>query len=183
MEDMQAKRLDQLVAEGKLTREQADQFQQNAGQLQMTIGRIAGMAGALLGTFAWLFILAVVLFLLHRLVLHAPLPYLKHVEIVGLSFMISVLGGLVTTLLMVITGSMFTNVGPALLITPFDPANKLHLLASSINAFTLWWLGVVAFGLSRVAQTSFAKVALVLFGLWALLRLGIIFSGLGAGGM
>jgi hypothetical protein len=35
----------------------------------------------------------------------------------------------------------------------------------------LWWLGVVALGLARVSNLAFSKLALLLFGLWAMLRL------------
>ena len=183
IEDAQNQRYEQLVADGKMTQEQVDQMQQRMGGLQMTIARIAGMVGAILGTFIWLFLLALVFFLTLRWIFHAPLAYMKTVEIVGLSLMIGVLGGLVTTLLMVITGSMFANLGPVLFLGEFDAQNKLHLLASSVNVFTLWWLGVVALGLARVSNVAFSKLALLLYGLWALLRLLIIFSGLGSGGM
>jgi hypothetical protein len=183
LEDMQTQRYEQLVADGKLTQEQADQIQKQMGDFQMTIGRIAGTVGALFATFAWLFLLALVFFLMMRWFFHAPLPYMKIVEVVGLSQMIGVLGGLVTTLLMVITGSMFSNLGPVLLLSDFDSANKLHLLASSVNVFTIWWLGVLALGLARVSDRSFATLALTLYGLWAALRLIIVYSGLGSGGM
>jgi hypothetical protein len=52
-----------------------------------------------------------------------------------------------------------------------------------VNVFTLWWLGVVALGLSRISPVSLGKTALVLYGLWAALRLIIIYSGLGGSGM
>jgi hypothetical protein len=183
MEELQAKRYEQLIADGKLTQEQADQIQQRMGDFQRTIGRIAGTVGALFATFLWLFLLAVVFFLMLRWCFGAPLPFMKVVEVVGLSQMIGVLGGLVTTLLIVITGSMFTNLGPVLLIPDFAADNKLHLMASSVNVFTLWWLGVLSIGLARVSNRSFTKLAFVLYGLWAALRLIIVFSGLGAGGM
>jgi hypothetical protein len=163
MEELQSQRYEQLVADGKMTQEQADQIQQRMGDFQRTIGRIAGTVGALVATFAWLFILAAVFFLMLRWGFRAPVPFMKVVEVVGLSQMIGVLGGLVTTLLMVITGSMFTNLGPTLLISDFSSDNKMHLLASSLNLFTLWWLGVLALGLARVSNRSFATVALVLY--------------------
>jgi hypothetical protein len=183
MEDIQNKRYEQLVADGKMTQEQVDQLQARMGDLQLTIMRIGGTVGALFGTFFWLFLMSLVFFLLLRWGFRTPQPFMKIVEVVGLSQMIGVLGGLVTTLLIVITGSMFTNLGPALLISDFDPGNKLHLLASSVNVFTLWWLGVVALGLSRISRVSLGKTALVLYGLWAALRLIIIYSGLGGSGM
>jgi hypothetical protein len=183
MEDLQAERYQRLVDDGKMTQQQVDQLQQRMGSLQMTIGRIAGMVGALLMGFIWLFLLALVFHLMLRWVFHSPLSYLKTVEIVGLSLMIGVLGGLVNTLLMVITGSMFANLGPVLLINDFDTGDKLHLLASSVNLFTLWWLGVLAMGLARVSDLAFSKLALTLFGLWAMLRLIIVVSGIGSSGM
>jgi hypothetical protein len=44
-------------------------------------------------------------------------------------------------------------------------------------------LGVVALGLARISQLSFGKLALALYGLWAVLRLIIVYSGLGSSGM
>ena len=183
MEDIQNKRYEQLVADGKMTQEQVNQLQERMGDLQLTIMRIGGTVGALFGTFFWLFFMSLVFFLILRWGFRTPLPFMRIVEVVGLSQMIGVLGGLVTTLLIVITGSMFTNLGPVLLVSDFDSGNKLHLLASSVNLFTLWWLGVVAVGLSRTSQVSIGKTAIVLYGLWAALRLIIIYSGLGESGM
>jgi hypothetical protein len=181
--DAQAQQIQKSVDEGKMTQEQADKIQRDFGPMQATIIRIAGMIVAPIMVFAWLFIVSLVFFLMLRWVFHAPVPFMKTVEVVGLSQMIGVLGGLVTTLLMVITGSMFANAGPVLAISDFDVGNKLHLLASSVNLMTLWWLGVVSIGLARVSQVSFAKLALALFGIWAILRLLIVFSGLGSSGM
>ncbi|MCL4178061.1 MAG: YIP1 family protein [Verrucomicrobia bacterium] len=182
MEDIQTERFEQLVADGKMTQEQADQFQQRFGDLQVTMLRIAGVVASPFIAFIWVFLLALVLFLMLRWVFHTRLPYMKTVEIVGLAGMIGVLGGLVTTLLMVISGNLFANFGPMLMISSFDPGNKAHLLASSVNLFTLWWLGVLALGLARVSRVSFGKLAAVLYGLWAALCLAVVFSGIASGG-
>jgi hypothetical protein len=78
---------------------------------------------------------------------------------------------------------MLVSLGPALLIDELQPDNKVHLLLLSVNVMTLWYLGVMAVGLAKLAGSTWLKPALWLYGLWAVLRLGIVFSGLGTQGM
>ena len=65
--------------------------------------------------------------------------------------------------------------GPALLIHDHDPANKTHLLLSSLNVMTLWYIAVVAIGLARLSSVSFAKAGSWMFGVWVLFKLGSVF--------
>jgi hypothetical protein len=183
LQERQARQYEKLVQEGKLKAEDVEKIQERMGQMGITIIKISGSFGAVATTFAWLFLMALVLWLLGRWGLKAPFPYLKAVEVAGLSLMIGVLGSVVTTLLIVIKGSMLVSLGPALLIDELQPDNKVHLLLLSVNVMTLWYLGVMAVGLAKLAGSTWLKPALWLYGLWAVLRLGIVFSGLGTQGM
>ena len=56
-------------------------------------------------------------------------------------------------------------------------------MLSSLNLVTLWYVGVLSVGLSKLTGKPFLTAALWLYGIWAVLRAGIIFSGLGGSGM
>lgn len=183
MRTQQAVRFEKLVADGRMTAEQAEQAQAQMGDTPILIAKIAGSFGAVFFSFVWLFFLSLVLWLLARWVFKARFAYMKTVEVVGLCTMIGVLGGIVTLLVVVATGNMFMTPSPALLIPDFDTQNKIHLLVSSLNLVTLWYVGVLSMGLSKLTGKSFVTAALWLYGGWALLRVAIIFSGLGGTGM
>ena len=85
---------------------------------------------------------------------------MKAVETVGLSGMVYVLGGVVSMFMVVIYGNMYMTPGPVLLLGRFNPANKVHLMLSALNVISLWYIGVLALGLSRLSGGGFVKSAL-----------------------
>jgi hypothetical protein len=183
MREQQARQFEQMVEEGKMTQQQVDDIQAKMGDSQFLIIKIAGSVGALAVCFIWPFGLSLLLWLLAKWIFKSGLTYPKTIEMVGLCTMIGVLGGIVVMLLVVVKGNMHATLSPALLMRDFDPANKLHLVLSSLNLITLWYLGVLSVGLSRLTGKSFLTPALWIFGTWAVLRAAIILSGLGKAGM
>ena len=107
---------------------------------------------------------------------------MQAVEVAGLGMMITVLGGIVSLLLVVAKGSMFVSCSPALLLNELNPENKVHLALGALNAFTLWHLGVMSVGVSKLSGVSTAKAAGWLFGVWAVIKGAIILSGISAMG-
>jgi len=183
LEEQQAKKFEQMVEKGRMTREQAERIQGRMGDTQLTIIKVAGTFGAVFFSFFWLFFLSLLLWLLARWIFKARFAYMKAVEMVGLCTMIGVLGGIISMLVIVATGNMYMTPGPALLIREYDLENKMHLLLSSLNLVTLWYIGVLSLGLSKLTGKLFTTAALWLYGVWLVLRAGIILSGLGASGM
>lgn len=183
MREQQALQFEKMVDKGKMTRQQAEDIQSKMGDTQFLIIKISGSIGAVFACFVWPFGLSLLLWLLAKWIFKSGLAYMKTLEMVGLCTMIGVLGGIVVMLLVVVTGNMHATLSPALLMRDFDPANKLHLVLSSLNLVTLWYVGVLSVGLSRLTGKSFLAPALWLYGSWAVLRTGIILSGLGAAGM
>ena len=183
MREKQEQQLDKLVASGKMNAEDKQRAEAGIERLGTTLIKVSGSVGAVVGNFAWLLIAALVLKLFGRLAFQAPIAYPKALEIAGLAAMISVLGGIVQMLLVLVTGSLFVSLGPALLIQDFDAANKMHLALASVNIMTLWYLGVLAVGLAKLSRGGFAKAALWLFSLWGAFRVVAIFAGLAASGM
>lgn len=181
--DQQDQVIQKQVAAGKMTKAQAEQ----AGKLMERIGpltmKIGGCVGAVVGGFVWLFVLALVLWLLGRWVMKGDFSYLKAVEVAGLSGMIACLGAIVTTLLAVAQGKLGVTLGPALFLQNFDPLNKTHQLLAAVNVMTLWQIAVLALGLAKLSRASFARAAVLLYVLWAACRVALIFlSSLGIGG-
>jgi hypothetical protein len=158
--------LDHYVHEGTLTQGQADWL-----RLFITPGTapffFTQLAGTLLTAAAALFLLGAVLWRMGTSVLRRALPYGKALEVTGLTFVIAVLERIVTTILVVMTGSMFASPGPGLLLLG-NTAGNAFIILSSLNLFTFWELSVAAAGLSRICQRDFPKVLVLLLALWLL---------------
>lgn len=183
MRDAQEKKFDEQVTAGKMTRQQADQAIQ-VTQRFMTplLIKAFGSVGATVATFAWLFAIALPFWLVGRVVLKGEFGYLKAVEVVGLAGMITVLGTIVTMLIVVAMGSMAMNPGPVLLARDFDSANKLHRVLSALSLPMLWYLAVMATGLSRLTGKSWLVGAAWVFVPFVIIQGGLILLGIGGGG-
>jgi hypothetical protein len=175
--DQQIAAMQQQVEEGEITQEAMDQGLA-ASERFMTpkIMAIFGSFAAVIGGVAFTFFLGFVLWLLSRLIFKPQLQFFKAMEIVGLSAMISVLGGIVSALLMAITGSPQMSLGPALFVSDFNPANKVHAILAALNVFAFWYVGILALGLAVVTRHSIKKTGLVLFFGWAVLKFGGILA-------
>jgi hypothetical protein len=108
---------------------------------------------------------------------------MKAVEMTALAGMIMVLGTLVTMFLVVAKGNPMVNPGPMLLLENFDVKNKVHLVLGSLNAVTLWHVAVMGVGLAKLANVNVLRGLAWAFGLWALIRVLVIISPMGAMGM
>lgn len=180
--DQQAKVMDQQVKAGKLTQAQADQalsvMDKFAGP---TMLKIFGSVGAVFGSIVHVFWWAFVLWLMGLLFLKTKIPFLKTVEVAGLTTMILALGAVVTILLTVITGKLGMSPSLALTVGDFDLKNKMHLLLAAVNFFSFWQIGVAACGLSRLTGAPYTKTLLMLALYWLVFTL--FFIGIGFGQM
>jgi len=184
------KTIENKVAQGKLTRQQADQqiaAMQPILDKFMTpeIYKVVGIMSAIVVQPCMLFFFALLFWLVGAYVFHGSFEYMKAVEAVGLSTMISIPGTVIYMFLAVIWGSLYMTPGPVLLLNNFDPANPLHVLLQSLNPLLLWYLAVLSIALARLSGTSFAKAACWVFGLWGLLlalKLGLVILSAHSGG-
>ncbi len=178
MKDAREKGMRETVATGKMTQQQADQASEKIEKIfTPTIFKVIGILGSLIINPVRLFFWALVLWLVGNYALHGAFPYLKAVETVGLATMISLLGAIVNVLLKVIFVNLAITPGPALLVSHFDPANKVHVTLAALDVTDLWFLAVLSLGLARLSGARFWKAALWLFGisygLWAAFMLGL----------
>jgi hypothetical protein len=162
------KGIEKNVQEGKMTQERADQaYEQFArpGALMFTIFQIGGI---IIVTPIVFFLLGLVYWLIGKWALKASAPYMKAVEVVGLSSYISILATIITILLMLAMDSLHASPSLAIFVSGFDMENKLHLALAQVNIFTIWGLVVVGIGLAKLYQRDITRILVILFALWIL---------------
>ncbi|MDB6123970.1 MAG: hypothetical protein JWQ71_2963 [Pedosphaera sp.] len=173
IKDAEDKKIQQRVEQGKMKKQDADNAQAMIEKIMTpTVFKLIGIGGAVFGSSALLFLIAAIIWLLGRFLFKGEVTYLQALQVNGLSSMISVLGAIVAMLLVVIYGNVSMTPGPALLIRNFDPANKMHLLLSGLNVFSLWYVAVLSLGLARLSGAPFWKAAAWIFGIWGFFTLG-----------
>jgi hypothetical protein len=165
--EKQANVLDQQVKSGKAKQADADRALAftRAITAPAALKILGSMAAALVGVtrvFWWAF----VLWLLGRLFLKVRLGYLKTLEVAGLGLMISVLGTVVTLLLMVNLPRLFASPNLALALSDFDASGKSPLLLGVAYVFSFWLVAVFSVGLARLASVPFLRAAWLVFAAW-----------------
>jgi len=177
--EQQEQMIEKQVKAGTMSRADADRAEAMIGKMSNpTMLKVFGAFGAAAGGFVRLFWLGLVLWLLGRWFLKVRFGYLKAVEVAGLASMISVLGMIVTMLLVVNFGKLTSTPSLALAISDFDMKNKSHLLLGALNVFDFWLIGVMASGLARLAGVPFVRAAFLVLGYWIVAELVQIFTGL-----
>jgi hypothetical protein len=174
------KSIDEAVAQGKMTAAQAEKASEFM-QPDSMLFRIQQIIGITLITPIALFMLALVYWLLGKWGMSASAPYMKVVEVAGLTFFISILETIVTTLLAYGLDSLFAGPNLALFVTNYDIQNKLHMALSKVNLFTIWDLTVVSIGLSKLFQRHLPKVLVLVFALWIIWSVFTVFTGIRLG--
>jgi hypothetical protein len=160
--------LQEAIEKGQITREQAEQQYEQFAKPGSPWFTMLSIAGTLFGSLLILFALSFFYYLLGKSVMNATMPYMKVVEVVGLTFFIGALEQIITIVLMYAFDSIHTSPSLALLLTNVGPESKWHLALSKVNVFTLWDLTVTGIGLSTLFQRDLPKVLVLLFALWLL---------------
>ena len=176
------KGFEKSVQEGKMTQEQADQTYENYAKPGSTMFMISQIGGTIIVTPIVLFLVGLVYWLLGKFAMGATAPYMKVVEVVGLTFLIGTLEYIVTTCMMIGLDSIHGTPSLGAFVSGFDPQNKMHLALSKINIFTFWSLGVTSVGLSKLFQRDLAKVVVLVVALWIVWSVGTIALGMNFGG-
>jgi hypothetical protein len=176
----QAKALDERVKAGKMTQEQADQASAITEKFMgPTILKLAGSITSVILSFVHVVWWAFLMWLMSRLMLRAPIGFIKALEVAGLAMMINVLGSIVGMLLIVNFGRMGATPSLALAVHDFDATRKSHLFMGAVNVFYLWQAGVMALGLGKLASVSFLRAAWVVFACFIVQETLLILIGLG----
>ncbi len=164
------------VQDGRITQDAADRQAQmmGAGSPFFLIGLLVGTPISL---FVMLFLFSLLFWLIGKLIMKSTAPFMKVVEVYGLTFYISALGVLVTAALRFALESFHASPSLALLVLPFDIHNKMHIALSMVNVFTIWGLVVTSIGLAKLFQRDFPKVLVLIVAVWILLSIVLIAVG------
>jgi hypothetical protein len=183
MNEAREKEFEKQVAAGKMPKEAADHAREFFEKYGSTLMIGGAAVGAVMTSFITPLVVALALWLVGTRVFKGQVVFLKALELAGLANMIRALESLLFALLVAATGKLSATPSLALAIGEFDPQNKGHQLLAAANGMTIWYLVVLAIGLARLCAVPFARAAAWLFGLWAVLRLSIVFAGLGKFGL
>lgn len=165
--DRQAKVMQQQVQAGKLTQPDVDRALAVtraifAPATLKVLGSIAAALVSVVRVFWWAFLL----WLLGRRFLKVRFGYPKALEVAGLGLMISVLGTVVTLLLMTNLPRLFDTPSLALAVSDFDASRMSPLLMGAAYVFASWLVGVFSVGLAKLAGVPFLRAAWFVFGAW-----------------
>jgi mannitol-specific phosphotransferase system IIBC component len=177
--EAQERAMEQQVKAGKMTQQQADQFLAGMEKMMGPMMKIGGSVGAFVLAFGRVFWGGLVLWLISKWALKVQIPYLKEVEVAGLSTLIITLGAVVHTLLGVTLGKMIATAGPALVLKELDVTNKLHMLLAVAHVFNFWRAAIMGLGLARLTGSSWTKATLFYLIYDILFSLALIGMGMG----
>jgi hypothetical protein len=175
MIDVQHNQMVKQVQTGKMTQQQMTQAESMIPKPGSLIWNIIGIFGAIIVTIIIILLVALVLWLIGKFVLKAPLKYGPMLEITGLSYMVMVLGSIISILTILALDSLYATPSLAILIKEFDVENSIHKLLSYVNVFYLWFVALLGLGLAKLCNVSTMKGMIWTFGIFIVLTLAIAF--------
>lgn len=156
-------RFDKNIKEGKMTQEDADKAAEHMNPKSATF-KMFGYGGALIGTFLILFVLALVYFIILK-IMKADVSFGSILNVVGLAMLITAIGNIIGVVLSILKGEP-TSAGLSLILSEDSVGEKMYTFLTKIDLFSIWFYIVVAIGLSKVSRTSFANALGVVIGVF-----------------
>ena len=150
--------------------EQYAQIQKSTAILPyMTAGSILVM------TLITTLIFAGILFAIFNAALGGDAKYKQLLAVLIHANVITALGQLFTGPLNYFRGSVTSATSLASLLPMLNETSFMGRLASTIDVFIIWWVVVLAIGLAVLYRRKTQPIAMTLFGLYAVIALGIAF--------
>jgi hypothetical protein len=170
---------------GKASQMTPEQIQQAIHQGAI-IGAIVGRVGGIVGPPIYLLIIAALGLFIVNMIFGASTNFKVSFSIICYAYLVSLIG-VVLALVMVFFGDaeqfnpqnfIPTNVG--FFLNPRETSKALHTLASSFDIMTVWFLILVAVGLSSATAKKVRPVPIFLtyFGMWLIWVLGKVGVGM-----
>lgn len=166
--DLRTAQVTMLVDAGKMTEAEGQDL------LGSLAPPISAAASVVLSSFLGTFWAAFVLWGMAKVIFQCKVPYVKALEVAGLSCMVLAANTLIIAFLVKLTGNPQAQPSLALFLAKFDPTNKLHLALQSANLCHLWIVYTLTLGLSRLCGMRFPQVFPWTFGYWIALRVILI---------
>lgn len=175
--------IDRRVASGRMRVEEASEARTRLHAVRRAPGRsgdgVGAVEAALLKPFGW----GALLWGVGRFVFASNLPYLRAVEVAGLSGLIGTLGTVVSGILALVSGNAWAGPHAGMGVSGFDPGDWRHQGLAALDLFALWQLGVMSTGLARWVRRPLRPVLLVTAGGWVGVKAFTILLGMGTGGL
>jgi hypothetical protein len=178
--EKQSEALKAQVEQGKMPQERYDQFvegMENSGP-GIFIG-IGGMS-AIVMTLVVFFGASIFFWLAAKIIFKFSGKYTKVLEIFGLASFVGLFGSIVTLLMMYVFGSMTAIPSPSIFLGDgFDTKNKMHVVLASLNIFTIWQMGLMGIGISKITNKSLGTGLGFSYGVWILWVIISTVAGIG----
>ena len=144
-----------------------------------TVLTLAGAVGGSLAVTAGVFWWALVLWLLSLIFVRKRIPFLKALEVSGLTGLISLLTMLVTVLLQIKMGTITASPSLGLAVSDYDPTSPVHMALSALNPLRFWMVIILGLGLAKLADISFGRASLLVVAFYFLQTSAMIMLGAG----
>lgn len=159
--------IQRLVEKGKIPKEKAEELQAQSGGGGYWKYALGPTVGVVAVAFAAPFWNGFLIWLIGSKIHKGGFPYVKALEVAGLTAMIGLLAGVVKTLLILALGSLHAAPGPILLLKEFDPFNASHMALAMVDIFGLWAVGVRALSMARLGNLGLGLCLAWFLALWA----------------
>jgi hypothetical protein len=165
------------IQQGKMTPEQANQARERAEQFTSPGFLMIGQTvGSVIGPFVGLVVMGLIYWLLGKWGMRSDAPFVKVLEVVGLTNFIGVLEKIITLIMQFTMDSIFAGPNAGLFIAKISSLNPWHMFAMSMNVFTFWTLAIIAVGLSKLFQRDFPKVLVLVVAVWLIWTVAMVFG-------
>jgi hypothetical protein len=173
MAQQQSQRYDKMVAQGKMTAEQAEQAKEameNGSSAFMAIG----VFGAVVIIFIFFFLAAAVWLIVGKVILKGDVNYSQMMAVAGLSSWISIVGTIISIVLMVLMSRLDAGLNLGMFMS-MDASSKTYSLLKSVDLFSIWNLSATSIGVGTLAGKKGFLPSIWVFGIWIVLMLISIF--------
>ncbi len=166
-------RLDKMVAEGKISAEQADRMKESIENTPSS-GTPLAMVLASLGRIVVFFVAAAVWLLVGKLILKGDVNYSQMMGVAGVSSWIMIVGSILAVVLTAFLSRPGAGVNLGMLV-PVAPLNKTYSLLRSADLFTIWNLAATSIGIGALSGRKGSSAFVWVFGVWVVVVLAMVF--------
>jgi hypothetical protein len=162
------KRLDEQVKEGKMSQEQANE---RMSQMEKGFDKSGVIfillitVGPIVTTFLFLFVKGLIFFGALKL-LKGVITYIQVITVLGLASIIDSIQTIIDTVLAIITGRLFANIGPILIFPKDSLSNNLNTFVAHFDAFNIWYIALIGIGFAVFSNLKGKVTIPVVFALW-----------------
>ena len=160
-------KMEENVKDGTMTQQEADIALEQTEKF-MSPGSvfflISAYGAGIVIPFVLLFALSLV-YLIALKILKAEFVYANILNLIGLSFVILAIGKILDVVLSILTGDINT-ISVGLFFNEAGVGESLYKFLMAIDAFIIWFLIIIAIGLSKISGIKSNVSYILVFGVW-----------------